>query len=169
MTVSTLPRPPTLAEWITATVPQGLPAMDAAPAGDLRFVLYGRASAHEHQDPRTSRAWQLDVSRRFTSGHGAIVGEYFEAGCSRQVPWHLRPRAAAVPRCMAANADRVDAVLVGEYERAFLDSAQVRELRAVRERYGCCCCCRRPRGRWTSTIPRTRRCCRCSRCAHKRK
>lgn len=39
-------------------------------------------------------------------------------------------------RYIAANADRVDAVVVGEYERAFLDGAQVRELRAVLEEFG---------------------------------
>ncbi|TQM85498.1 recombinase-like zinc beta ribbon protein [Saccharothrix saharensis] len=136
MTVSALPRPTTLAEWIAATIPPGIPALDAAPVGSLRFLFYGRASTREHQDPRTSRAWQLDVSRRLTGGHGAIVGEYFEVGCSRQVPWHLRPRAAAMLRYIAANADRVDAVVVGEYERAFLDGSQVRELRAVLKRYG---------------------------------
>ncbi|MFE9750196.1 recombinase family protein [Saccharothrix saharensis] len=136
MPVSAPPPPTTLAEWIAATVPPGIPAMDAAPAGGLRFLFYGRASTREHQDPRTSRAWQLDIARRFTAEHGAIVGEYFEVGCSRQVPWHLRPRAAAMLRYIAANADRVDAVVVGEYERAFLDGGQVRELRAVLELYG---------------------------------
>ncbi|GAB2992137.1 recombinase family protein [Saccharothrix stipae] len=136
MSVSALSRPTTLAEWIAATVPPGIPAMDATPVGSLRFLFYGRASTREHQDPRTSRAWQLDVSRRLTGGHGVIVGEYFEVGCSRQVPWHLRPRAAAMLRYIAANANRVDAVVVGEYERAFLDGAQVRELRAVLELYG---------------------------------
>ncbi|MCC8251185.1 recombinase family protein [Saccharothrix luteola] len=136
MSVSALSRPTTLAEWIAATVPPGIPAMDATPVGSLRFLFYGRASTREHQDPRTSRAWQMDVSRRLTGGHGVITGEYFEVGCSRQVPWHLRPRAAAMLRYIAANADRVDAVVVGEYERAFLDGAQVRELRAVLERYG---------------------------------
>ncbi|MER5261764.1 recombinase family protein [Actinosynnema sp. NPDC002837] len=136
MTVSAPSRPTTLAEWIAATVPSGIPSLDSAPVGSLRFLFYGRASTHEHQDPRTSRAWQLDVSRRLTGGHGVIVGEYFEVGCSRQVPWHLRPRAAAMLRYIAANANRVDAIVVGEYERAFLDGAQVRELRAVLERYG---------------------------------
>ncbi|MEV1119185.1 recombinase family protein [Actinosynnema sp. NPDC049800] len=136
MSVSALSRPTTLAEWIAATVPPGIPAMDATPVGSLRFLFYGRASTREHQDPRTSRAWQLDVSRRLTGGHGVIVGEYFEVGCSRQVPWHLRPRAAAMLRYIAANSDRVDAVVVGEYERAFLGTSQVRELRAVLERYG---------------------------------
>ncbi|MCE6995522.1 recombinase family protein [Saccharothrix sp. S26] len=136
MTMSAPPRPTTLAEWIAATIPPGIPTFDAAPAGSLRFLFYGRASTREHQDPRTSRAWQLDVSRRLTGGHGRITGEYFEVGCSRQVPWHLRPRAGAMLRYIAANADRVDAVVVGEYERAFLDGVQVRELRAVLERYG---------------------------------
>ncbi|MFI9009921.1 recombinase family protein [Actinosynnema sp. NPDC053489] len=136
MTISTPPAPTTLAEWIAASLPPGIPAMDATPVGSPRFLFYGRASTREHQDPRTSRAWQLDVARRLTGGHGAIVGEYFEVGCSRQVPWHLRPRAAAMLRYIAANADLVDAVVVGEYERAFLDGAQVWELRAVLERYG---------------------------------
>jgi hypothetical protein len=136
MTVSALPRPSTLAEWIAATLPPGIAALDSPPVGSVRFLFYGRASTREHQDPRTSRAWQLDVSRRLTGEHGRIMGEYFEVGCSRQVPWHLRPRAAAMLRYIAANADRVDAVVVGEYERAFLDGAQVRELRAVLERYG---------------------------------
>ncbi|NUT54306.1 MAG: hypothetical protein HOV94_44500 [Saccharothrix sp.] len=80
------PRPTTLAGWIAATAPQGIPAMDAAPAGRLRFLFYGRASTREHQDPRISRAWQLDIARRLTRAHGVIVGEYFEVGCSRQVP-----------------------------------------------------------------------------------
>jgi DNA invertase Pin-like site-specific DNA recombinase len=136
MTASAPPRPTTLAEWIAATIPPGIPTLDAAPVVSLRFLFYGRASTHEHQDPRTSRAWQLDVSRRLTGGHGTITGEYFESGCSRQVPLHLRPRAAAMLRYIAANADRIDAVVVGEYERAFLDGAQVRQLRAVLERYG---------------------------------
>lgn len=136
MTVSVPPPPTTLAEWIAATVPPSSPAMDAAPTGSLQFLFYGRASTHEHQDPRTSRAWQLDVSRRLTGRHGVIMGEYFEVGCSRQVSWHLRPRAAAMLRYIAANANQVDAVVVGEYERAFLDGAQVRELRAVLERHG---------------------------------
>ncbi|MBW4722322.1 hypothetical protein [Saccharothrix obliqua] len=39
-------------------------------------------------------------------------------------------------RYIAANADRVAAMVMGEYERALLDGAQVRELRAVLERYG---------------------------------
>ncbi len=107
MTVPDLPRPTTLAEWIAATIPPGIPALDAAPVGSPRFLFYGRASTHEHQNPRTSRAW------------------------------HPRPRAAAMLRYIATNANKVDGVVVAEYERAFLDStSQVRELRAVLERYG---------------------------------
>ncbi|GAA0259264.1 hypothetical protein GCM10010492_70300 [Saccharothrix mutabilis subsp. mutabilis] len=86
MTVSALPRPTTLAEWIAATIPPRIAAMDAAPVESLRFLFYGRASTREHQDPRTSRAWQLDIARKLTREHGTIVGEYFEVGCSRQCP-----------------------------------------------------------------------------------
>ncbi|MEJ2852420.1 MULTISPECIES: recombinase family protein [unclassified Saccharothrix] len=39
-------------------------------------------------------------------------------------------------RYIAANADRIDAVVVGEYERAFLDAGQVRAVQTVLEQYG---------------------------------
>jgi DNA invertase Pin-like site-specific DNA recombinase len=136
MTVSTALRPATLAEWIAATIPPGIPALDAAPAGVLKFLFYGRASTAEHQDPRTSRAWQFDVARRLTAGHGTIVGEYFETACSRQVPWPQRPQAAALLRAIADPANRVDAIVVGEYERAFFDTAQLDALCVVLERHG---------------------------------
>ncbi|ONI92717.1 hypothetical protein ALI22I_02165 [Saccharothrix sp. ALI-22-I] len=117
MTVFTPSRPATLAEWIAATIPPGIPALDAAPTGVLKFLFYGRASTSEHQDPRTSRAWQLDVAHRLVDGHGTIIGEYFETACSRQVPWPQRPQAAALLRAIADSDNRIDAIVVGEYER----------------------------------------------------
>jgi hypothetical protein len=136
MTVSDLPRPTTLAEWIAATIPPGIPALDTAPVGSLRFLFYGRASTHEHQDPRTSRAWQLDVSRRLTGGHGAIVGGVLRG--------RLFPSGA-----LASAASGGGDVALHRHERGpgrrgggrrvrarLLDTNQVRELRAVLERYG---------------------------------
>lgn len=75
MTVSAPPHPATLAAWIAATVEPGIPALNPAPAGTLRFLFYARASTSEHQDPQTSRAWQLDVAHRLVDRHGTIVGE----------------------------------------------------------------------------------------------
>jgi hypothetical protein len=54
-------------------------------------------------------------------GQGVIVAEYFDVGCSRRLPWPMRPEAA---RLLAdadlASPDReFDAIVVGEYERAF--------------------------------------------------
>ncbi|CCH30636.1 hypothetical protein ABZ816_00025 [Actinosynnema sp. NPDC047251] len=51
------------------------------------------------------------------------------------MPWHKRPQAPALLRHIAANAHLVDAVVVGEYERAFLDTDQVRALRAFLEHF----------------------------------
>jgi hypothetical protein len=48
------------------------------------------------------------------------VAEYFDAGYSRSLPWHQRPHAAELLRA-AAQPDRgFDAVVIGEYERAFV-------------------------------------------------
>ena len=45
----------------------------AEPTQGLRFAFYGRTSTTEHQDPHTSRAWQLEVSFELIAGHGHIV------------------------------------------------------------------------------------------------
>ncbi len=44
----------------------------AAVAG-LRFAFYGRTLTIEHQDPETSRAWQLEVCEVLVAGHGRLV------------------------------------------------------------------------------------------------
>jgi DNA invertase Pin-like site-specific DNA recombinase len=52
---------------------------------------------------------------------GMIVAEFFDVGCSRQVPWERRSEAAALLE-QVRSADRLfDAVVVGEFERAFTD------------------------------------------------
>jgi hypothetical protein len=85
----------------------------------LRFAFYGRMSTSEFQDARTSRAWQRAVSEELTDGFGTIVAEYFDKGCSRRWAWPDRPAASAL---LAATEDPdrgFDAVVVGEYERAY--------------------------------------------------
>ncbi|MFC5288425.1 recombinase family protein [Actinokineospora guangxiensis] len=135
MTVPCSSRPVTLAEWFASMTPQECVGAEPSVQGSMRFLFYGRASTVEHQDPRTSRAWQMDVASRLISGHGQIVGELFEVGCSRQVPWHKRPKASALLEMIADPANRIGGIVVGEYERAF-DVGQLGALRPVLERHG---------------------------------
>jgi hypothetical protein len=87
----------------------------------VRFAFYGRTSTAEFQDPVTSRAWQREMAATLVAGHGTITTEFFDIGVSRRVAWDRRPQAAALPE-QAPGADRsFDAVVVGEYERAFTD------------------------------------------------
>src|SRR5215470_228109 len=85
----------------------------------LRFAFYGRMSTSEFQDPATSRAWQRAVSEELVEGFGTVVAEFFDVGKSRRWSWSDRPAAAEL-LAAAERADRpFDAVVVGEYERAF--------------------------------------------------
>ncbi len=45
--------------------------------------------------------------------------EFFDEGCSQRVPWSSRPQAAALLVELSSQQRRFDAVVVGEYERAF--------------------------------------------------
>jgi len=85
----------------------------------LRFAFHGRTSTAELQDPVTSRAWQREMAESVISGCGVITSEFFDVGCSRRVRWARRPRAAALLE-RAQEVDRgFDAVVIGEFERAF--------------------------------------------------
>ncbi|MFC7530013.1 recombinase family protein [Actinoplanes sp. GCM10030250] len=67
----------------------------------------------------SSRAWQIESAQRLIAGRGRIVAEFFDPGASGNLPWLRRPQAAAL-LAAAASPDRLfDAVVVGEFERAF--------------------------------------------------
>lgn len=87
--------------------------------GGLRFAFYGRTSTVRYQDRCTSRGWQREVAESVIGGRGVIVAEYFDVGCSRRLPWARRPRAAALLAELQAAGRGFDAIVVGEYERAF--------------------------------------------------
>ena len=89
------------------------------PGGPIRFAFYGRISTNGYQDPASSRQWQYDTAARLTTGHGKICAEYFDTGCSRSLPWHQRPQAADLLRKASQPNQDFDAVVIGEYERAF--------------------------------------------------
>ena len=103
--------------------------------GGLRFAFYGRVSTEDWQDPVTSRARQRDQAAALVAGHGRIVAEFFDAGDSRTLAWARRPQAAALVAALADPDRGWDAVVIGEYERAFYGS-QYASMAPLFEHYG---------------------------------
>jgi site-specific DNA recombinase len=103
--------------------------------GGLRFVFYGRVSTEDHQDPVTSLARQLDQARTLVTGQGQIVAKFFDAGQSRTLAWARRPRAAALVAALADPDRGWDAIVIGEYERAFC-GGQYASMAPLFEHYG---------------------------------
>lgn len=95
--------------------------------GGLRFAFYGRVSTEDFQDHESSRAWQRNAANELIAGQGAIVAEFFDRGHSRRLAWHHRPQAAALLAALADPDRGFDAVVIGEYERAFFGN-QLTEL-----------------------------------------
>src|SRR5882757_3943780 len=111
------------------------PRRSAESPPGLRFAFYGRTSTTEHQDPHTSRAWQLEVSSELIAGHGHIVATFFDAGVSRRNTWRDRPEAADLLAALRDPNRGFDAIVVGEYERAFACD-QLPRLLALFRRHG---------------------------------
>jgi site-specific DNA recombinase len=104
-----------LAEWA-----QSLTGQTAGRRrGHMRFAFYGRVSTEDWQDPVTSRTRQLQQAVMLTAGRGVIVAEFFDTGESRTLPWARRPQAAALVAQLADPDRGWDAIVIGEYERAF--------------------------------------------------
>src|SRR5215472_3634797 len=119
-----------LAEWAQSLTGQ----TTRRSRGRLRFAFYGRVSTEDWQDPVTSRARQLQQAAMLVSGHGVITAEFFDTGESRTLPWAWRPQAALV-RQLADPERGWDAVVIGEYERAFYGS-QYASMAPLFEHYG---------------------------------
>lgn len=100
----------------------GLPESRGPVRGGLRFVFYGRVSTEDWQDPVTSRARQREQAAALVRGHGVVVAEFFDVGQSRTVAWGRRPEAAALVAQLADPGRGWDAIVIGEYERAFYGS-----------------------------------------------
>ena len=103
--------------------------------GMLRFAFYGRVSTEDWQDPVTSRARQLQQAMMLIAGAGVIAAEFFDTGESRELPWARRPQAAALVAQLADPERGWDAVVIGEYERAFYGS-QYGSMAPLFEHYG---------------------------------
>ncbi|WP_237047756.1 recombinase family protein [Lentzea guizhouensis] len=108
----------TNAELLAALTGRHRPAAPSEVPG-LRFAFYGRMSTSVFQDVQTSRAWQRAVSDELVDGVGSVVAEFFDVGVSRRWSWSDRPEAAALLAAAAEPGRDFDAVVVGEYERAF--------------------------------------------------
>lgn len=113
----------------------GLRQVASGGQGALRFAFYGRVSTEDWQDPVSSRARQLAQAVMLTAGHGVIVAEFFDAGESRTLAWARRPRAAALVAQLADPDRGWEAVVIGEYERAFYGS-QYASMAPLLEHYG---------------------------------
>ena len=103
--------------------------------GVLRFAFYGRVSTEDWQDPVTSRARQLQQAMMLIAGAGVITAEFFDIGESRELPWARRPQAAALVAQLADPGRGWDAVVIGEYERAFYGN-QYASMAPLFEHYG---------------------------------
>ncbi|MEY9892499.1 site-specific DNA recombinase [Catenulispora sp. MAP5-51] len=95
------------------------PSARPVAGGGLRFAFYWRVSTEDHQDPVTSRTWQLERALATIFGEGRIVVEFFDVGQSRSTSWQRRPGAAALLAALADPARGFDAVVIGSHERAF--------------------------------------------------
>src|SRR6185437_14403100 len=103
--------------------------------GGVRFAFYGRVSTEDWQDPVTSRARQREQAKALVRGHGAIVAEFFDSGQSRTLAGGRRPQAAALVAQLADPGRGWDAIVAGEYERAFYGS-QYAAMAPLFEHYG---------------------------------
>jgi site-specific DNA recombinase len=108
-----------LAEWINGQFGR-VPSSRRRPVEPgLRFALYGRISTKEFQDQKSSLSWQREAALELITDRGAIVAEFFDVGCSRRRSWYARPQAAALLAALNHPDRAFDAIVVGEYERAF--------------------------------------------------
>jgi DNA invertase Pin-like site-specific DNA recombinase len=90
-------------------------------------------STKDFQDRVTSVRWQREMAEAAIGGRGVIVAEFFDEGCSRRLPWGDRPCAAALLAAVQSPARGFDAVVVGEYERAFYGDQFHSVVRVLRE------------------------------------
>src|SRR5580693_5536075 len=103
--------------------------------GCQRFAFYGRVSTEDWQDPVTSRARQLQQALMLVTGVGMVVAEFFDIGESRTLPWARRPQSAALVAQLADPGRGWDAIVIGEYERAFYGN-QYASMAPLFEHYG---------------------------------
>ena len=83
----------------------------------------------------TSLARQQAQAAVLVAGHGRIVASFFDIGQSRTLAWARRPQAAALVAALADPERGWDAIVIGEYERAFY-GGQYASMAPLFEHYG---------------------------------
>lgn len=114
--------PDLLGWWISANGPgrrTRIPRQRTASGGLLRFAFYGRDSTEDFQDRLSSSRWQRDFAEDLIADRGRITAEFFDSGVSRRIPWPERPQASLLLAALARPDRGFDAIVVGEFERAF--------------------------------------------------
>ncbi|MBB2949255.1 DNA invertase Pin-like site-specific DNA recombinase [Actinoplanes lutulentus] len=101
----------------------------------LRFAFYGRVSTADRQDPAASRQWQREVATQTAAATGNIVRDFFDIGCSRNVPWADRPQARALLHALTDPNRDFDAIIVGESDRAF-SGTQLQQILPTLQHHG---------------------------------
>jgi site-specific DNA recombinase len=142
-----------LAEWVQRS--GRCRDRDPAP-GRLRFAFYGRVSTEDWQDPVTSRTRQREQAGALVRGHGQIVAELFDVGQTRKLAWACRPQSAALVAQLADPDRGWDAIVIGEYERAFYGS-QYAAMARCSCTTACSCGHRKPAAGSTTNLSITRR------------
>lgn len=125
-----------LAGWLRAKqeVGERRRLLEPCARDGLRFAFYGRMSTSEFQDRASSRLWQVEMATLTIAGAGEIVASFFDVG-SRRRGWANRPEAARLLAEIARPDRGFDAIVVGEYERAFC-GRQFDELAPLLQRFG---------------------------------
>ncbi|WP_143532312.1 recombinase family protein [Saccharothrix sp. ALI-22-I] len=75
-----------------------------------------------------SEAWQREMAEHTIAGRGVIVAGFFDVGVTARVSWSDRPRASVLLAASGVPGRGFDAVVVGDYERAFGSVAEFKEL-----------------------------------------
>lgn len=84
------------------------------------FAAYLRTSTEDHQDPESSRAWQLSrATQLIEPAEGKVVAVFHDIGQSRSLPWRRRPEASRLLDALARRDRGFDAVVIAEPARAF--------------------------------------------------
>jgi site-specific DNA recombinase len=85
----------------------------------LLFAFVGRVSTEDMQEPEASRARQIAKASTILPPSAQIVADYFDIGDTRALPWPRRPETGRLLRELRSGTNAWDAIVVGEFTRAF--------------------------------------------------
>ncbi|GAA0259296.1 hypothetical protein GCM10010492_70330 [Saccharothrix mutabilis subsp. mutabilis] len=125
-----------LGSWMAGASRRGRGAGSDEVSGGVRFAFYGCTGGFDGDAPEVSEEWQREMAEHTIAGKGVIVAGFFDIAVTARVSWFDRPQASAL-RVAFGDPDRgFDAVVVGDYERAFGAVAQFRETVSLSGRHG---------------------------------